>query len=304
MEKLTNEPKIKRISKISFDIIIESFNRFNKNRAIDGAAAISYYVVFSIFPLVSLLVVLAASFLEPEAAKEFVFNTIQQLIPGAQDGILNYIEQVLMNPRTLSIPAGIGLVWSASGMFTTLGMQLNRAWPNGQSRGFIKQKIIGIAMIGVLFMIMILSLFSTTLLKFVPWDRLVFLEIINFDQAELIQSFSFIIPFILRTVLLWALYYFVPNQNDVNPGAALIGATFSSTLWEISIKFFTWYLSSSFARYEIIYGSLGSIIAFMFWVFIISYILIIGGYFVATIDLYIKRNRFPSQTVKKEVFPA
>lgn len=304
MEIIRQESKIKRIAKLVFEIVKDTFNRFNKNRAIDGAAAISYYVVFSIFPLVSLLVVLTASFLEPETAKEFVFNTVQQLIPGAEDGILKNIEQVLMNPRTLSIPATLGLVWSASGMFTTLGMQLNRAWPNGRSRGFIRQKIIGIAMIGVLFMIMILSLFSTTLLKFVPWDRLVFLEIINLNQAEIIQSFSFFLPLLLRIILLWALYYFVPNTNDVNTLAALIGALFSSLSWEVSIKYFTWFLSSSFARYEIIYGSLGSIIAFMFWVFIISYILIIGGYLTATIDLHIKRNRFPSQTVKKEVFPA
>ena len=303
MEKLNIETKLKRIAKLIFEILKDSLNRFNENRAIDGAAAISYYVVFSIFPLVSLLVVLAATFLEPDVAQDYVFNTVQQLVPGS-DGLLSYIEQVLLNPRTLSIPAGIGLVWSASGMFTTLGMQINRAWPNGRSRGFIKQKIIGIAMIGVLFMIMILSLFSTTLLKFVPWDKLVFLEIININQSEIIQSLSFIVPFVLRIVLLWALYYFVPSTNDVKTIAALVGALFSSILWEISIKYFTWFLSSNFARYEIIYGSLGSIIAFMFWMFIISYILIIGGYLTATIDIYIKRNTFPSQTATKEVFLA
>lgn len=303
MENLTKTSKFKKSVQIVTEIIKDSFDRFNHNRAIDGAAAISYYVVFSIFPLVSLLVILAATFLEPASAQAFVFDLIEQIIPSA-DGLIRYLEQVLLNPRTLSIPAIIGLIWSASGMFTTLGMQLNRAWPDGRSRGFVMQKVIGIAMIGILFMIMILSIISTAMLKFVPWDKLIILEIVKIDQVGLIQMMSLVIPFFLRLALLWALYYFVPNVNGVNSYASFIGAVFSTVGWEISIKYFTWFLSSSFAKYEIIYGSLGSIIAMMFWVFIISYILILGGYFTASIDVYIKRNTFPKQIESKEVFPA
>jgi len=54
--------------------------------------------------------------------------------------------------------------------------------------------------------------------------------------------------------------------------------------WELSTNGFTWLLSSGLVHYELVYGSLGAIIALLFWIYLISWILLFGAYLTAAID--------------------
>jgi len=72
-----------------------------------------------------------------------------------------------------------------------------------------------------------------------------------------------------------------------------MGALGTTVLWEISTNIFTWYLSSGFISYEIVYGSLGRIVALLVWIYISSWVLIFGAYLTAAIAILTNGRPYP-----------
>ena len=87
---------------------------------------------------------------------------------------------------------------------------------------------------------------------------------------------------ILRFGLFLALYFFVP-KTKVKKRAALWAAIFASIAWEITSYAFNWYFQSGLANYNVLYGSLGTLVALMFWIYLDCLILVFGAYFSAAI---------------------
>jgi membrane protein len=57
----------------------------------------------------------------------------------------------------------------------------------------------------------------------------------------------------------------------------------ASLAWELAKQAFAWYLSSGFAKYDLVYGSLGAVVALMFWIYIGSWIVFFGAHLSAVI---------------------
>jgi membrane protein len=72
---------------------------------------------------------------------------------------------------------------------------------------------------------------------------------------------------LLRLALFWGLYRWVPNAQ-VNAWAAFWGAVVATAGWELATNGFAFYLSSGLASYELVYGSLGTIVGLMFWIYL------------------------------------
>jgi membrane protein len=89
-------------------------------------------------------------------------------------------------------------------------------------------------------------------------------------------------PRVFTFFALWGLYRWVPN-TEVKWSEALWGASVATLAWEIATNGFTWYLSSGIVQYELLYGSLGAIVALMLWIYIISLITLFGAHLSAAI---------------------
>jgi membrane protein len=88
--------------------------------------------------------------------------------------------------------------------------------------------------------------------------------------------------FVMRFFLFLALYFFVPKTR-VKKRAAFFAALFASLAWEITAFGFNWYFQSGLANYNFLYGSLGTLVALMFWIYLDCLILVFGAYFSAAI---------------------
>jgi membrane protein len=88
--------------------------------------------------------------------------------------------------------------------------------------------------------------------------------------------------FILRFILFLALYFFVP-KTKVKKRAAFWAAVLASVAWEITAFGFNWYFQSGLSNYNFLYGSLGTLVALMFWIYLDCLILVFGAYFSAAI---------------------
>ncbi len=267
-------------------IMVSSFQSFGERRAAEAAASLAYYALFSIFPLLIFLVSFASSFLEDEAVQKIIFDFVQNTLPAYfRDLVEGNIERALASRGSVQIVGTIGLLWAASAVFTVLTHNLDRAWQIPRGRNFLLGRLVGLGIIGAITTGMIILWgTSTMLVTILPW-----FEIPMWDgsSVQLFDTytwtvFSNFIPWILLFITFVNLYRWVPNTTVLWREAAW-GAIVAVVGWEIAQRGFGWYLSSGLARYQLVYGSLGAVIAFMLFLYVSALVVLYGAYLSASI---------------------
>ena len=154
------------------------------------------------------------------------------------------------------------------------------------------------ALLIILVMILLFSaslVFSTVVNIFTSTDNALFGRLINSTKAWM--EWLRIVPLVLKILLFLAVYTWIPQSASILFKARLFGSVVAAILWELSSRLLGWAISSGFTNYEIIYGSLASIIALMFWLYLSGYILFFGAHLVHAIDTQLKRKQTNAQKV-------
>jgi membrane protein len=173
------------------------------------------------------------------------------------------------------------LVWSATSVFNILAKNINRAFPKAKEPDFIKGRMIGFFMFAALGLLMILSFVVSTVTGLIPVINIPFNDK-ALHETLIWQIGAFLVPVGLNIVMFWALYKWVP-MIDVRRNAAFLGGLVTGVVWELLNNAFTWYLSSGLSRYRLIYGSVGTIVALLFWIYLTSMIILIGAHLTSSI---------------------
>lgn len=271
-------------------ILRHAFNNFTLMRGAQASASLAYYGLFSIFPLLLAVVSVGSMFLEGELVKVELLEIITQWIPVSADTVNTQITSVLNMRGPVTIVAIISLLWSGSNVFEKIIVNVNRAFPKGSRPGFLKSR--GMALLIILLMILLFSaslVFSTVVNIFTSTDNALFGKLINSTKAWV--EWLRIVPLVLKILLFLAVYSWIPQSASILFKARLIGSVVTAVLWELSSRLLGWAISGGFTNYEIIYGSLASIIALMFWLYLSGYILFFGAHLVHAIDTHLKRKR-------------
>jgi YihY family inner membrane protein len=272
------------------DILQKSFNTFTEARAAQAAASMAYYAFFSLFPLMLVLIAVGSYFLESDQAYARTLALVKQAIPVSNQLIERNLQTVLEARGTISLIALIGLVWSATGVFSGLAYNINLAWPGAEKRNFFEKRLVALGMLGILTLLLIISLVLETSLQLLSGLRIPVLGNIMIYESSLWTAFSYLAPWLFIFILFLALYRWTPVRS-VNWKAALIGAVIASTGWKLATSIFTWYLNSGLGRYDVIYGSLGAVVALMFLIYIISTITLFGAHLSAAIQKWMEQDK-------------
>ena len=129
-------------------IPVRAVQRFNENRGPEAAASISYYAIFSIFPLLVFVVVALSYYLEQELVQELLIDYIVQVLPVTPEVIIGQIETMLNARTAVSLVALIGFLWAASGVFNTLALNMDYAWQKVHHRNVFQRRMVAIGMVG------------------------------------------------------------------------------------------------------------------------------------------------------------
>ncbi len=278
--------RIQRYSAVR--ILLDTFQRFGEARAAEAAAGMAYYVFFSLFPLMIALISAGSFVLAREQVYQQTVDFIAEAIPVSQPLIEQNVERVLNLRGSVGIVGLAGLVWSASGAFSILARNVNRAWEETEARDFIKSRLLALGMIGVLLIILLLlSLASNTLVELLPR-----LEASLWGEALIYDTFLWsiaaaLLPWFFSWLMFLGLYRWMPT-TEVDWRAVVIGSLTASLVWEGLSKAFTWYLGSGLVQYELVYGSLGAVIALLFWIYLSSYVTLFGAHLSATVGRHLE----------------
>jgi membrane protein len=284
--------KLNRRTSGGLSIILHSISYFTENRGSEAAAVVSYYSLFSIFPLLIFIIAGLSSILGIQTAQEQVTEQIQRIIPISTEYITQNIESVLRQRTSFSLIGLAGLFWAATGMFNTLVLNINRAWPQASPRNIFHNRMVAILLVSGMAAVIFFSLTFTTIIDLLPLKLIPNWEAISPHIRVPTHFLTQYGPFLLRFVLVWIFYWVIPNTK-VRPLPAFLGAMGTTILWELSTNIFTWYLSSGFISYEIVYGSLGRIVALLVWIYLSSWLLIFGAYLTAAIAILTNGKPYP-----------
>ncbi|MBK5107299.1 MAG: YihY/virulence factor BrkB family protein [Anaerolineales bacterium] len=258
-------------------ILRYAVERFSALRGVEGSASIAFFTIFGLPPLLIVLVSVASYYLEIPDIQEQIIQAVREILPIPPDLIIEFLEGVLNQRGAVGIIGLIGLAWAGSGVLMSLTANINRAWPTAKIRNVVENRLIAFLMIGMFILfIAVSSILSTVAAFFSQFD----IPVVDFSAP--VGVITDIIFFALRFTLFLALYFFVP-KTKVKKRAAFWAAVFASVAWEVTAYGFNWYFQSGLANYNFLYGSLGTLVALMFWIYLNCLILVFGAYFSAAI---------------------
>ncbi len=253
---------------------------FTRSRATQAAAGLAYYTFFSIFPLMLLLILVGSFFLDRQSVMQRVTQLVQGALPISQQFIVQNLQQVLKQRTAVGIVVLVSLLWSASSMFDNLAYQINLAWPEAKERNFVQSRLIGLDMIFGLTLLILLSVILDSLAKWLGGATVASGMPAYMNPWAVVSSLG---SWIAIFLLFLAMYRWVPTVH-VSWAASLWGAVAAAVGWKAASTAFGWYLGSPFAHYDLVYGSLGAIVAFLFLIYIIALVTLFGAHLTAAVD--------------------
>jgi membrane protein len=259
-----------------------ALKRFGREHAPEAAASMAFYTLFSLFPVILIVVAANSFFLESLHVQEKILETILKFFPVASRQIISTnMQQILQARGAFGIAGLIALVWAATCVFTTLVHNLNRAWIDAPAQNIFRARLT--AFLIIIFLVVLLPLFflaKAVIHLIVSWN-VQLIGSINISYFRPILSNIIIYMFICMTLMI--LYRWIP-KTKVRWSEAFGGAIFAVIAEWAATSVFSWYLSSGLSRYNLVYGSLGALISFMTWIYIINLIVLFGAHLSAAIS--------------------
>lgn len=266
--------------KIIFRLLKQTFKEWQKDKASRLAAALAYYTVFSLAPLLIIAIAIAGAIFGEEAARGEIVGQIQGLV-GKQGAEI--IETAIENANkpdvsnVASIISIIFLLFGASGVFAQLQEALNTVWevkpkPQQGILNFVRKRFLSFsAVLGIGFLLLV-SLIVSALLSTLNNYMSGFLPGLDL----LWQILNLAIAFGVITLLFALMYKFLPDVkiawNDV-----WVGAIITTILFIIGKFLLGLYIGRG--SFGSTYGAAGSLVIILAWVYYSAQILFFGAEF-------------------------
>jgi membrane protein len=261
-------------------LLKESFAEWNKDKASRLAASLAYYTVFSLAPLLIIVIAIAGAVFGEAAAREQLVGQMEGLL-GSEGA--EFVETAIQNANRpgensgfiASIVSIAILLFGASGVFAQLQDALNTIWevtpkPGASIWEMVRKRILSFGMVlGIGFLLLVSLVISAVLAA------------LNAYMSGLLPGFdglwqvvNFAIAFGVTTLLFAMIYKFLPDVK-IAWGDVWIGAAFTSLLFSIGRSLIGLYLGQS--GFASAYGAAGSVIVILAWVFYSAQILFFGA---------------------------
>jgi membrane protein len=251
------------------------YRNFTHDNGFQWAAAIAYYGLLSVFPLVLLIIALAAFIVDPQWAVDKASELLETLIPAQTLHIEELIDGAIQLRARATALSLFFLLFTGSQVFSIMTQALNVAYDVGQHYTWWKRHLLRLAQAVIIGTLFVVGLAARLLLDLF-WGQLSVLE----GQAELIrQGVRWVLPLALLILAFFLTYRYVPRR-DVSHRAALTGAITATVLFVAARPIFLGYLNR-FGEYNLLYGSLTFLIILVLWAWLVAIILLLGGHVAA-----------------------
>lgn len=262
-------------------LITTTIDKFISDTCMSHAAALSFYVILSIIPLLFVLISIGSYIMGSKASFfSYIITILEQFIPDISPVIVQDVASLLEKSRTIGIVGFVFLLLSSDLALLEAKRSLDVIFGT-EKRGnpiFVKGKSMFVIFIGgviVSFLFIITPIFRVLIkmdLPYISSTLFVFARIIS------TRIFAFFMIFMLFT----SAYYLLPSKK-IDMKYVLMAGGFTTVLWAIVRVLFSWYLAYH-SNINIVYGSLAAVIIATLWVYYTSLIFLFSAEFVSSMQ--------------------
>lgn len=261
-------------------LLTEIFTSWSRHGASAQSAALAFYTIFSLAPVLIVVIALAGAIFGEDAVRGQIFREFRGLM-GDQPAML--VQEVLKSAvqpssgRFAPIVGVVTLLLGATAVFGQLQDALNLLWdvapkPGAVFTALLRKRLLSFTLVlAIGFLLMVSLILSAALSAFSEYlDRL--LDI----PAELLETTSFVLSFFLITLLFATIYRLLPDVRLAWRDVGL-GAVVTSLLFVVGKALIGLYLSRT--NVASAYGAAGSLVVVLLWVYYSSLIFFFGAIF-------------------------
>jgi len=240
------------------------------------AAGISFYALLSVIPLFLVFLSVAGFILHSsEQALAAVIILLMKTFPASTTAVFKLLSDLIQRKAVFGLIGLAGSIWAASRIFSAVENAMNVVWKVKKGRAYWHSKFLSLLLVPIAVLVMLSSLAFTA---FYTVARHLTIPLIGLkiSEATLVSRFfAIFFPLILGFILFFLIYKIIPYRK-VYTKAALIGAICSSVMWELAKLLFDIYIKN-YAHFERIYGSLGTPVVMLIWIYYSAFIILIGA---------------------------
>jgi membrane protein len=278
-------------------LLRHSFMRAWEDGCLGIAKGAAYSALLSFFPLLTLtatLLVQAHAQSVSRIIARFLFEVVP---PGTEELVQRHFAVRGERPVSLLIVASLLSLWAASGVMESLMEGFDAAYHVPCGRPLVRQRLVAILLV---ISVAVPSLCASLLVLFgnrTERHLMGWLGLATADQqlagglALAGGLLRFLIPIVAVTLVTATLYYLGPNRRQRWSGV-LPGAMVTTALWLISTQIFAWYVRN-IANYNVLYGSIGAVIALLVWMYVLSITALVGCEFNAERERLLRASSVP-----------
>jgi membrane protein len=277
-----------RIVKRSLAILRQSIASYAAHNCLALSASISFYAIFSFFPLVLLTVSIFATVAgSSEEAMARMSHLVTGLTPVGANIIMGWVRSV---GQTKPLAWGLGLValiWGARHVFNTLALSASIIWGRSGWKDVLLRQLMALLLVGFAALMLLGSIFLPGVI-----ERLA--QRAQFHVGDALMAVLIVIPYAF-SLITFVTVYLLTTPRSVPRRKVLLGAAVVSLTWEVAKNGFLGYMRMT--QVSSAYGSIGGVIVLMAWVYCSSAIVLWGMELVAAMT---ERQREPIHLKRKK----
>jgi membrane protein len=258
-----------------YDVTVFFFKGISKGYITSRASAISFSFFLAIFPFLIFLFTIIP-LIPIENFQQSLLALVQDFVPGsAYTTIRETVEDIVTRPHGSLMSVGFILsLYFATNGINSLMEGFNSTFHAIETRSFLKQRVISIQLMMIICFMLIIAIglmsFGTSILNlilpsFITSSGFYFGAVIFLKWLIILADMFLSISF---------LYYFAPAKKKhfrfISAGASL--ATFLIIITTLGFNFYV----DNFSKYNVLYGSIGTLLVVMLWIYVNSFSLLIG----------------------------
>lgn len=258
------------------------YNKFDEDHVWVLSSSIAFNIVICAIPFTLIVLSILGLYLNTETTAHridsYLGHTLglpAEIREKAMSIISSRTSELSNNITWTAIIGGIGILWTASSLFSTMREVLNRIYKTKLQVFYVWGKLKDISMVFSVFLFFILSFASTMIVSIIRQVDRNFLNGFIHEYIILQKIIGFTLGLVFSFIMFYLIYKLVPN-GKINTKIALISAIVGAFLWELLKNLFTYYLLN-FANYAAVYGTYAAIVALIFWIYYSSFVFVLGA---------------------------
>lgn len=263
--------KLRKIYRFVRDV----FREFAADNGGLVAAAMAFFGLLSVIPLLLLAVGVLGYVIGSQRAFDQVIDLVRQYFPVGIDELRQNLDAIRRSSGVVSGVGLLGLLWTGSQIFVILQHVMSIALDAPEKLGFIKARLRAIALVIIAGILFALSIGITWSITAISAYNIEVWGLTSDGLDPLWNLLTTLVPVVISIVMFFIIYKFLPTVEMETVGP-LIAAVTAGLLFELAKWAFGWYVAN-FANFTAVYGSIGGVIVIVLWIYYLSMITVIGA---------------------------